>query len=113
MEQKIQWMEEQARYAIGEELISRFTCLKFQLMGYTGLPGVNVKDEGYGYEIGQDRCTADFRIFAQAGDKALFDGSKPDGFARRLYETVLQSCPVSITPFPLPPIYDSPGAYLL
>ncbi|KAF2269915.1 DUF1446-domain-containing protein [Lojkania enalia] len=84
MEEKIQWMEEQARYAIGDELLKKFTCLKFQLSGYTGL-GDN--------EMSQERCTADFRIFAQASDKELFDGTKPDGFARRLYETVLQSCP--------------------
>ncbi|KAF2740171.1 hypothetical protein EJ04DRAFT_548651 [Polyplosphaeria fusca] len=84
MEEKIQWMEEQARNAIGEELMGQFSCLKFQLLGYTGLRS---NDQS------QDRCTADFRIFAQARDKELFDGSKPDGFARRLYETVLQSCP--------------------
>ncbi|KAF2470054.1 DUF1446-domain-containing protein [Lindgomyces ingoldianus] len=83
MEEKVQWMEEQARYAIGEDLIKQFTLLKFQLSGYTGLSN----------EASQDRSTADFRIFAQAKRKELFDGSKPDGFARRLYETVLQSCP--------------------
>ncbi|KAH7132638.1 hypothetical protein B0J11DRAFT_232200 [Dendryphion nanum] len=83
MAEKVQWMEEQARYAIGPELISKFSKLKFHLMGYTGLND----------DADQDGSTADFRIFAQAKDKELFDGSKPDGFARRLYETVLQSCP--------------------
>ncbi|KAF2658611.1 DUF1446-domain-containing protein, partial [Lophiostoma macrostomum CBS 122681] len=83
MEEKVQWMEEQARNAIGEKLINKFSMLKFHLMGYTGLSD----------DANQDRSTADFRIFAQARDKELFDGSKPDGFARRLYETVLQSCP--------------------
>lgn len=83
MAEKVQWMEEQARFAIGPELISQFTKLKFHLMGFTA-----VSDDA-----DQDANTADFRIFAQARDRELFDGSKPDGFARRLYETVLQSCP--------------------
>lgn len=86
MLEKVRWMEEQARYAIGEEMMSKFTCLKFQLLGYTG--------EGVGVGT-QDGNTADFRIFAQGPTKELFDGSDPDGFARKLYETVLQSCPVS------------------
>lgn len=88
MEEKIQWMEEQARYAIGEELISRFSCLKFHLMGYQG------GDGGTDEHLSQDRCTADFRIFAQAQEKELFSGTDPESFARKLYETVLQSCPV-------------------
>jgi hypothetical protein len=41
----------------------------------------------------QELATVDFRIFAQAKDAVLFDPSLPDGFATRLYETVLQSCP--------------------
>jgi hypothetical protein len=80
-------MEEQARNAIGEDLIAKFSMLKFHLMGYTGLSD----------EANQDRSTADFRIFAQARDRELFDGTRPNGFARRLYETVLQSCPVSLS----------------
>ncbi|KAF2181947.1 DUF1446-domain-containing protein [Zopfia rhizophila CBS 207.26] len=83
MEEKVQWMEEQGRYAIGEDLIKRFSLLKFHLHGYTGLSD----------EVGQEGSTADFRIFAQGREKELFDGIKPDRFARRLYETVLQSCP--------------------
>ncbi|KAJ4305613.1 hypothetical protein N0V90_001144 [Kalmusia sp. IMI 367209] len=84
MPEKVRWMEEQARHAIGEEIMSKFSCLRFQLLGYTG--------EGVG-EGTQDGNTADFRIFAQGKTKELFDGSDPDGFARKLYETVLQSCP--------------------
>ena len=84
MEEKCQWMEEQARYAIGDDLIQKFSLLKFHIHG-TSL--VNARN--------QELATVDFRIFAQAKDKNLFDGSLPDGFARRLYETVLQSCPVS------------------
>jgi hypothetical protein len=87
MQEKMRWMEEQARYAIGEEIMGKFTCLKFQLLGYTG--------EGVGAGT-QDGNTADLRIFAQGPRKELFDGGDPDGFARKLYETVLQSCPVSI-----------------
>lgn len=86
MQEKVQWMEQQARHAIGDEIMSKFTCLKFQLLGHTG-QGVGVGT--------QDGNTADLRIFAQGPRKELFDGSDPDGFARKLYETVLQSCPVS------------------
>lgn len=92
MQEKVQWMEEQARHAIGEEIMARFSKLKFHLMGYTGLND----------DADQDASTADFRIFAQGRDKELFDGAKPDGFARRLYETVLQSCPVGFEYSQLP-----------
>ncbi|KAB5554914.1 hypothetical protein GE09DRAFT_143575 [Coniochaeta sp. 2T2.1] len=82
IEEKCQWMEEQARYAIGEELISQFSMLKFHVHGTSPANPRN-----------QEIATVDFRIFAQARDAALFDPSLPDGFARKLYETVLQSCP--------------------
>lgn len=75
-------MEEQARYAIGEDLISKFTLLKFHLHGTSPINARN-----------QELATVDFRIFAQAQDPKLFDGSDPNGFSRKLYETVLQSCP--------------------
>ena len=81
--EKCQWMEEQARYAIGEDLINEFSMLKFHVHG-TSPP--NPDD--------QEIATVDFRIFAQARDSSLFDPSLPDGFSRKLYETVLQSCPV-------------------
>lgn len=84
IEEKCQWMEEQARYAIGEELIKQFTMLKFHVHGTSPLNPEN-----------QEIATVDFRIFAQGPRAELFDGSIPDGFARKLYETVLQSCPVS------------------
>jgi hypothetical protein len=84
IEEKCQWMEEQARFAIGEELISEFTMLKFHVHGTSP---INPRT--------QELATVDFRIFAQARDAALFDPSLPDGFARKLYETVLQSCTVS------------------
>ncbi|OAA57618.1 hypothetical protein SPI_07277 [Niveomyces insectorum RCEF 264] len=82
IEEKCRWMEEQARYAIGEELISQFSLLKFHVHGTSPPNPVN-----------QEIATVDFRIFAQAPDAALFDPGLPDGFARKLYETVLQSCP--------------------
>jgi hypothetical protein len=84
IEQKCQWMEEQARFAIGKELISKFSILKFHVHGTSP---INPRT--------QELATVDFRIFAQARDAALFDPSLPDGFSRKLYETVLQSCPVS------------------
>lgn len=86
MAEKARWMEEQARYSIGEEVIGKFSCLEFQLLGHQGGSGL-----GWG---SQDANTADLRIFAQGREKELFDGTDLNGFARRLYETVLQSCPV-------------------
>ncbi|KAF2104226.1 DUF1446-domain-containing protein [Rhizodiscina lignyota] len=82
IEEKCQWMEEQARYAIGEELIKKFSLLKFHVHGTSPINSRN-----------QELATVDFRIFAQAPDAELFNPSLPDGFSRRLYETVLQSCP--------------------
>lgn len=84
IEEKCQWMEEQARFAIGEELIRKFSMLKFHVHGTSP---INPRT--------QELATVDFRIFAQARDASLFDPSLPDGFARKLYETVLQSCPVN------------------
>lgn len=85
IEEKCQWMEEQARYAIGEDLIRKFSMLKFHLHGTSP---INART--------QELATVDFRIFAQARDPALFDPMQPNGFSRKLYETVLQSCPVSV-----------------
>lgn len=82
IEEKCQWMEEQARHAIGEDLIKQFSLLRFHVHGTS-------PDNPRNQEI----ATVDFRIFAQAKDAKLFDPGLPDGFARRLYETVLQSCP--------------------
>lgn len=75
-------MEEQARYAIGEDLIKRFSMLRFHVHGTSPENPRN-----------QEIATVDFRIFAQAQDSELFNPTLPDGFSRRLYETVLQSCP--------------------
>lgn len=83
-------MEQQARYAIGKDLLSQFTCLEFTLLGYTG--------EGVGTG-NQDGNTADMRIFAQSKRKEAFEGE--EGFARKIYETVLQSCPVCFLECPI------------
>ncbi|KAK0388946.1 hypothetical protein NLU13_2523 [Sarocladium strictum] len=82
IEEKCRWMEEQARHAIGDGLIKEFTMLKFHVHGTSPPNPAN-----------QEIATVDFRIFAQGPRAELFDGSLPDGFARKLYETVLQSCP--------------------
>lgn len=82
IEEKCRWMEEQARHAIGRTIMDQFTMLKFHVHGTSPQDPVN-----------QEIATVDFRIFAQGPRADLFDGSKPDGFARKLYETVLQSCP--------------------
>ncbi|KJR83825.1 uncharacterized protein SPSK_04103 [Sporothrix schenckii 1099-18] len=82
IEEKCRWMEEQARHAIGEELLGQFSLLKFHVHGTSPANPAN-----------QEIATVDLRIFAQAKDAALFDPSLPYGFARKLYETVLQSCP--------------------
>lgn len=82
IDEKCQWMEEQARHAIGEDLMNQFSLLKFHRHGTSPQNPEN-----------QEIATVDFRIFAQAADDKLFDPTLPDGFSRRLYETVLQSCP--------------------
>jgi len=84
IEEKCQWMEEQARHSIGDELIKKFSLLEFQLHGTSV---VNTKS----LEIG----TVDFRIIAQTKDPELLNPNIPDGFSRCIMETVLQSCPVS------------------
>lgn len=86
IEEKCRWMEEQARHAIGEDIIKEFSMLKFHVHGTSPEDPSN-----------QEIATVDFRIFAQGPRAELFDGTKPDGFARKLYETVLQSCPVGGT----------------
>ncbi|PGH20755.1 hypothetical protein AJ80_03515 [Polytolypa hystricis UAMH7299] len=82
IEEKCQWMEEQVRFALGEDLINKFSLLDFQLHGTSTLNAPSLQ-----------LATVDFRIFAQAQDPKLFDPSLPDGFNRRILETVLQSCP--------------------
>lgn len=85
IEDKCRWMEEQARHAIGEDIIQQLTMLKFHVHGTSPVDPWN-----------QEIATIDFRIFAQGPRAELFDGNDPNGFARKLYETVLQSCPVSL-----------------
>lgn len=83
IEEKCQWMEEQIRYSMGEELIKKFSLLKFHRHGTSpSNPSC------------QEFATVDFRIFAQAKDPEVFRVDAPDGFSRRILETVLQSVPV-------------------
>ena len=85
IEEKCQWMEEQARHAIGDELIKKFSLLAFQLHGSSVVDARSL-----------EVATVDFRIIAQTKDPELLNPSIPDGFSRCIMETVLQSCPVSL-----------------
>jgi hypothetical protein len=78
-------MEEQARHAIGKDLIKKFSLLAFQLYGSSVVDARSL-----------EVATVDFRIIAQTQDPELLDPSIPDGFSRCIMETVLQSCPVSL-----------------
>ncbi|KAM0277425.1 hypothetical protein ACHAQH_005787 [Verticillium albo-atrum] len=82
IEEKCKWMGEQARHAIGEDLINQFSMVKSHVHGTSPTNPRN-----------QELATVDFRIFAQAQDAGLFDPTSTEGFSRKLYETVLQSCP--------------------
>lgn len=84
LEEKTQYMEEQIRDSMGEELLKKFSMLKFHRHG-------TCPDDPPTQEYG----TVDFRIFAQSQDAAVFDLLRPDGFNRRILETVLQSVPVN------------------
>lgn len=83
IEEKCQWMEEQALNAIGPEIRSKFTTLQFQCHGTSP---INPKN--------QEVATVDWRVFAQAKTADVFDTTADDGFYRKLLEIVLQSCPV-------------------
>lgn len=83
IEEKCQWMEEQIRYSMGEKLIKKFSLLKFHRHGTCPSNPAS-----------QEFATVDFRIFAQATDPEVFRVDAPDGFSRRILETVLQSVPV-------------------
>ncbi|OQV10588.1 hypothetical protein CLAIMM_14565 [Cladophialophora immunda] len=82
IEEKTQMMEDQIRASMGEEMISRFSMLKFHRHG-------TCPDNPPTQEFG----TVDFRIFAQCSDAKIFDLVSPKGFNRRILETVLQSVP--------------------
>ena len=83
IDEKCRWMEEQARNQIGPELIKKFSLLRFHVHGTSPINARN-----------QELATVDFRIFAQTKDAELLRTDIPDGFSRRILETVLQSCPV-------------------
>ncbi|KAK2745561.1 hypothetical protein FQN57_003686 [Myotisia sp. PD_48] len=83
LEQKAEWTEKQVRKSMGDN-VSRFSCLKFTLNGYTK-PDPDC----------QDVATADFRVFVQTKDRSLVvkDTIEVPGFSRWCMENFLQSCP--------------------
>jgi hypothetical protein len=84
IEEKCKWMEEQARYAIGDEIMKKFSLIRFHRHGTSPINPRN-----------QEVATVDWRVFAQAPDPEVFRTDTPEGFYRKLLEIVLQSCPVS------------------
>lgn len=87
IEEKCKWTEDQVRAELGDDMLKRFTVLKFMQNGTSVSDARN-----------QDVATVDFRIFAQSKDRDLLKMRNPDGFFRRAMTTFLQSCPVSATP---------------
>lgn len=83
LEQKAEWTEKQIRRSMGDN-VSKFSCLKFQLIGYSPEDPKN-----------QDVATCMLRIFAQSKDKSVMamDGMAVPGFNRWCLENFLQSCP--------------------
>jgi hypothetical protein len=83
LEQKAEWTERQIRRSMGDN-VSKFSCLKFQLIGYSPEDPKN-----------QDVATCMLRIFAQSKDKSVMamDGMAVPGFNRWCLENFLQSCP--------------------
>lgn len=82
IEEKCKYTEEQILDEMGPELVAQFDTLKFMQNGSAPLDARN-----------QDVATVDFRIFAQAKDRALLDMRNPRGFFRLSMATFLQSCP--------------------
>ncbi|KAF1987325.1 DUF1446-domain-containing protein [Aulographum hederae CBS 113979] len=82
IEEKCRMTEEQIRYELGPELLSKFTMLKFMQNG-SSVPDAR----------NQDVATVDFRIFAQSKDRELLNMRNPKGFFRISMVTFLQSVP--------------------
>jgi hypothetical protein len=83
IEEKCKWTEDQVRHELGEEMLKKFTVLKFMQNGSSVIDARN-----------QDVATVDFRIFAQSKDRELLSMRNPNGFFRRSMTTFLQSAPV-------------------
>ncbi|CAK7212150.1 hypothetical protein SCUCBS95973_001344 [Sporothrix curviconia] len=83
LEAKAEWTEKQIRHSIGKN-IDQFSCLSFQLNGYSMENPRSIESS-----------TVDFRIFAQTKNKALMDSASVDvpGMNRWCLENFLQSCP--------------------
>lgn len=82
IEEKCRWIEEQIRYEFGEEMIKKFTLLKFMQNGASPIDARN-----------QDVSTVDFRVFAQSKDRELLNMRNPEGFFRISMVNFLMSCP--------------------
>ena len=82
IEEKCRWIEEQVQYELGEELLKKFTLLKFMQNGSSPIDARN-----------QDVATVDFRIFAQSRDRELLNMRNPKGFFRISMVNFLMSCP--------------------
>jgi hypothetical protein len=84
IDEKAQYTEAQIRESLGEELIKKFSLLKFHVNGSSPIDARN-----------QDVATVDFRVFAQSPDRDLLRMENPDGFFRRCMVTFLEGVPVS------------------
>ena len=82
IEEKCKFSEDQIRAELSDELLERFTVLKFMQNGSSVVDARN-----------QDVATVDLRIFAQSKDRALLSTRNPNGFFRRSMTCFLQSCP--------------------
>ncbi|OAA65181.1 hypothetical protein SPI_01968 [Niveomyces insectorum RCEF 264] len=83
LEAKAEWTEKQIRRSMGKD-IDQFTCLSFQLNGYSMENPRSIESS-----------TVDFRIFAQSKNRKLMDKTSVDvpGMNRWCLENFLQSCP--------------------
>jgi hypothetical protein len=85
IEEKAAFTEAQIREVMGEEIISKFSMLKFHVNGSSP---INAKN--------QDVATVDFRIFAQTTDRDLLRMDNPYGLLRLCMTTFLEGVPVSL-----------------
>lgn len=82
IEEKCKMIEDQIRVEFGDELISKFSMLKFSQNGSCPIDPRN-----------QDVATVDCRVFAQSTDRELLSMRNKNGFFRRSMTNFLQSCP--------------------
>lgn len=87
IEEKAAFTEAQIREVMGEEIIKKFSMLKFMINGSSPLNSKN-----------QDAATVDFRIFAQTTDRDLLRMENPYGLMRLCMTTFLEGVPVTYFP---------------